>query len=460
MSDLLIRAQPPLEFIPPDFNPLVLKGSKAILPIWLSWKTNIAQIQGEGVETLAQLYQQFQSGKIRFLMGFRHPGVNDPWCMAQLVWKILPKIAKEQGIKLQNPTHAHFIYDRGIPLWAGQGVGWLYSHLGGTSIQRGKADLMGLRSIRHLFANGKFPLAAAPEGATNGHNEIVSPLEPGIAQFCFWCLDDLRKAQRTETVFLVPIGIQYRYVTPPWQAIETLLTELEKDCGLTAATTPSNSLDQTQLYQRLYGLGEHLLEVMEAFYREFYHRELPKISEEEITDTNQRLATRLHNLLNVALEVAETYFGLPNTGNVVDRCRRVEQAGWEYIYREDLKPDNPLTPVKLGLADRVAEEASLRMWHMRIVESFVAVTGSYVKEKTTGDRFAETTLLLWDFIARIKGNNSFFRPQLGQQNVQITVGKPISVSERWDDYKKKRRQAVSQLTQDLQTALEGLIISA
>ncbi|RMD67952.1 MAG: hypothetical protein D6822_07755 [Cyanobacteria bacterium J149] len=50
---------------------------------------------------------------------------------------------------------------RGILLWAGQGIGWLYSHLGATPIQRGKLDRLGLKSARELFLNRNFPLAAA-----------------------------------------------------------------------------------------------------------------------------------------------------------------------------------------------------------------------------------------------------------------------------------------------------------
>jgi len=38
---------------------------------------------------------------------------------------------------------------------------------------------------RDLFANGKLPMTVAPEGATNGHSEIVSPLERGVAQLGF-----------------------------------------------------------------------------------------------------------------------------------------------------------------------------------------------------------------------------------------------------------------------------------
>ena len=66
-------------------------------------------------------------------------------------------VARAKGIPLQFPVHSHFIYDRGIPLWAGSSVGWLYSRLGGTPIVRGKIDRAGLRSARDLFANSQFP---------------------------------------------------------------------------------------------------------------------------------------------------------------------------------------------------------------------------------------------------------------------------------------------------------------
>ncbi|GBF80086.1 1-acyl-sn-glycerol-3-phosphate acyltransferase [Aphanothece sacrum] len=449
MTKLLTRAQPPLEFIVPSLNPWVLKGCQTLLPFWLNWQTNITQIQADNLEILANLYQYFQQEKIRFLMAFRHPNVNDPYCMGYLLWKLLPNFTQTKNIPLKYPIHAHFMYDRGIPLWAGSTIGWLYSRLGGTSIQRGKLDLVGLRSARDIFLNSKFPLAAAPEGATNGHNEIVSPLEPGLAQLGFWCVEDLRKANRNETVFIVPIGIQYHYVTPPWNEIQQLLTELEIDSGI--STIKTQEIEQKNIYDRLYHLGEHLLTIMENFYRQFYHQTIPDTSKQELSE-------RLPNLLNIALQVAENYFNLQPKGTVIDRCRRLEQAGWDYIYREDFKQIDQLSAVEKGLGDRLAEEASLRMWHMRIVESFVSVTGYYVKDKPTVERFAETTLLLWDLVTRIEGGNAFFRPQFGQQTVQITIGNPLSISERFDDYKTSRRQAVANLTQDLQISLESLII--
>ncbi|MBW4494380.1 MAG: 1-acyl-sn-glycerol-3-phosphate acyltransferase [Oscillatoria princeps RMCB-10] len=461
MSHTIIQAQPPLEFIPPAFNPLLLRGCQHLLPVWLKFRTSIAGIQAENVETLVELYRQFKEGKIRFLMAFRHPNTDDPYCMGHLVWRLVPQVARQTGVSLQYPTHFHSIYDRGIPLWAGEWVGWLYSQMGGTPIIRGKVDRLGLRSARELFSTGMFPMAAAPEGATNGHNEIISPLEPGIAQLGFWCAEDLYKDGRAEQVLIVPIGIQYRYVEEPWDGVDKLLSQLEAESGLPPVydgskgdsfTQHSTLTPQHTFYRRLIRLGGHLLAIMEEYYSQFYHKKLPPAAE------SKDLSERLSALLDVALQVAEDYFGLSPKGNFIDRCRRLEQAGWERIFREDIKEFDSLSPLERGLADRIAEEASLRMWHMRLVESFVAVTGKYVQEKPSVERFAETALLLSDMITRIKGGNPFGRPQLGKQRVRMTVGEPISVSARWDAYKASRRSAVADLTKDLQIALEGMIV--
>lgn len=462
-----IQVQPRLEFIPQNFNPLVFQWCQLILPLWLRSRTNIAEIKAENLATLVDFYKQFQDNKIRFLMAFRHPNVDDPYCLMYLLTKLLPKAAKQQGIPLKKPTHGHFIYDRGIPLWAGSSVGWLYSQLGGTPIHRGKLDRVGLRSIRQLFVDGQFPMMASPEGATNGHNEIVSPIEPGIAQMGFWCAEDLLAAQRSEEVFLVPIGIQYYYIDPPWTSLEKLLTQLEIDSGL----SPNNDFEfvpseevkfsserEANLYKRLYRLGFHILSLMEGFYTKFYHQTPQQISQSSVNNPTELLCFRLQALLDTALKVAEESFHIPAKGNVIDRCRKLEQAGWDWIYREDIKNLEALSPLEKGLADRIAEEAYKRMWHMRLVESFVAVTGKYVYEKPSVERFAETTLLLWDMLTRIKGGNPFKRPKLGKQRVEMSIGNPLSVSSRWDAYKTSRRKAVNDLTQDLQTGLEKLIV--
>jgi 1-acyl-sn-glycerol-3-phosphate acyltransferase len=453
--------QPPLKFIPQQFNPLALQIMRWLTPIVLNVRTRpwltagIIKIEAQNAEILAQLYQQFQAGKIRFLIAFRHPEVEDPLCMLYMLSRLVPKAARQHGIKLQQPLHSHFLYDRGMTLWAGNWLGWLFSRVGGFPVRRGRRlDRLAIQTARDLFANAQMPIAVAPEGGTNGHSGIVSPLEPGVAQLGFWCVEDLQKSQRTETVLIVPVGIQYRYFQPPWLNLDWLLTKLEADSGLPVQPVSQSAIDNPEIYhQRICRLGEHLITEMEEFYRRFYHQDFPQIG-------NQTLIPRLHRLLDISLKVAEKYFGIQAQGNFIDRCRRLEEAGWNYIYREDIPDINTLPPLKRGLADWIAEEADLRMQHMRIVESFVAVTETYLKEQPTVERFAETALLMHDMLSRIKDSTLPGRPYLGLRQVKITVGEPISVTERWEQLQTNRqsaREAASTLTKDLQIALENLI---
>ncbi|MGF1460153.1 MAG: 1-acyl-sn-glycerol-3-phosphate acyltransferase [Leptolyngbyaceae cyanobacterium] len=452
-------AQPPLDFLPPNFDPKVLWAAKTFLPWWMRFRCSVKKLDVRGAETLIELFRQFQAGEVRFLIAFRHPSPDDAYCLMNLLWNELPAIARQQGQSLPGTPHVHFIYDRGIPLWAGDWLGGFYARLGGTSIQRGKVDRQGLKSARNLFANGQFPMAAAPEGANNGHTEVVSPFEPGIAQFGFWCVDDLLKVDRSEPVVILPLGIQYFYRVAPWPALAALLAELEADIGIAPQAAAAHSLPSEPtaiaqvLYPRLLNLGNHLLMLMESYYRDFFQMPLPANESGEAD-----LPERLNRLLNAALEVAESFFHIPSKGSVIDRCRKIEQAGWDWIYREELRPEKSrFSPTERGLADRIAEEASLRMWHMRLVESFVAVTGRYVQEKPTVERFAETLLLLRDTIVRIKGKNPFPRPPLGDQVAYLSIGEPLNVSDRWPAYKANRRQAVASLTNDLQAAVQDLI---
>ncbi|MGA1626446.1 MAG: lysophospholipid acyltransferase family protein [Prochlorothrix sp.] len=460
--------QPPLTFIPPAFNGGVLRLTQALLPILLR-PNHIRSIDVSHLDRLHSAYRAFQRGDTRLILAFRHPSVDDPLVLFRVVSHHLAQADRRHTPSLSKPFHSHFLYDRGIPLWAGDWVGWLYSQLGGVPIHRGKLDMQGLRTARQLIGSGQFPFAVAPEGATNGHNDILSPLEPGVAQLAFWAAEDLQTAGRSPEVMVLPIGLRYHYLQAPWTAIDRLLTTLETNVGLSPLTQPDRHLPSPPSlttdpdrcrYQRLYRLGLHLLDHLEQFYRRFYHCDFPPLDPDPAASSLD-LPIRLQRLLNQALGVAEVYFGLKGKGDIISRCRRLEQAGWDWIYRDDLDDRARLSALERGLADRVAEEAALRLWHMRIVESFVAVTGSYVREQPSADRFAETSVLIWDLITRLTGEgNPLVRPQLGPKRVTVTIGEPLSIAPYWSQYQENRRgakAAITHLTQDLQTALTHLL---
>ncbi|MGF1539522.1 MAG: 1-acyl-sn-glycerol-3-phosphate acyltransferase [Pleurocapsa sp.] len=455
------KTQSKLDFIPPAFNPLVLRLVHWSLPLlrrirfkpWLP--AGIGQIEIINGETLVKLLQQFQIGKIRLILAFRHCEVDDPLSGLYLFSRGVPQIARQSGITLQYPIHSHFIYDRGMTIWAGNWLGWLFSRIGGVPVHRGKSlDLPAIKKVRDLLINGQFPLTIAPEGGTNGHSDRVSPLEPGVSQLGFWCAEDLQKANRYELVIILPINLQYRYIHPKWSKLDKLLRQLETDCGL-ASPPISQTDDNFDIYlSRIFSLGEYLISEMERFYHRFYRFPLPQ---HPSPDTSANLNLRLQALLDISLKVGENYFGLKTKGNIIERCRRLEEAGWNYIYRQEKQTN--LSPVKQGLDNWIAGEAENVMRHMRLVESFVAVDDTYLLENPCFERFAEISLILYDAIARIKGQSNPRRPRLGWRKSTITIGQPINLSDRLSTYQQNRttaKQAVNKLTQDLQVALENL----
>ncbi|WP_242041907.1 1-acyl-sn-glycerol-3-phosphate acyltransferase [Alkalinema sp. FACHB-956] len=471
-----LHVQPRLEFIPQTFQPWVLRLLHLLLPFALRFRlrrwlpAGINQVEVIYPERLATAYHQFQQGKIRLLIAARHPEVDDPLSYLFVLSRTIPQVAQQRGIPLQQPIHAHFLYDRGMTIWAGNWLGWFFARIGGIPIHRGKSlDLKGLKAAREVLLNGQFPLAVAPEGATNGHSHIVSPLEPGVAQLGFWCVEDLVKADRPEQVWILPIGIQYHYASPPWRKLDDVISQLEQDTGLSQLpfSIPALNSPEQQIYQRLLRLGEHLIAQMEKFYQQFYHLSIAletnqdcKLDKSHQVDDHQHqqahLITRLQTLLDIALTIAEQHFGLPSEGNIIQRCRRLEEAGWKIIYREDITNLQTLDPFSRGLADWAATEAQLALRHMRLVESFVAVTQPYLQTQLTVEQLAELTLILFDFVARIKGDKIPQRPQLGWRQTQVTIGQPISVSDRWPLYNRDRasaKQAVQDLTADLYHAL-------
>ncbi|MEN9216383.1 MAG: 1-acyl-sn-glycerol-3-phosphate acyltransferase, partial [Gloeomargarita sp. HHBFW_bins_162] len=350
-------------------------------------------------------------------------------------------------------------YDRGIPLWAGRWVSWLFSRLGGVPIQRGRSDRTALKIIRELLVNGDMPLTVAPEGGINNHSERLAPLEPGLAQMGFWCLEDMTKQGRELPVVILPIGIQYGFLHPPWQKICALLTQMEHYCGLPVGKElpPDPEQRQEYVYGRLLRLADYLLTQMEEFYARFYQQPRPEMPPDTDLSVNEQLKIRLEHLRDVALGVAEAFFGVNAEGTTIDRCRRLEAAGWDWMYRQDLAA---LSPIARCLADRIAQEAALRLWHMQLVERLISVTGDYIREKPSADRFAETTLILWSVITHLQGKDK--PANLGQRWAAIRVGEPINLNDYWETYRSSRkaaREVVNQVTDTLAQRLQGLIVS-
>jgi 1-acyl-sn-glycerol-3-phosphate acyltransferase len=443
-------AQPALDFIPPAYTPWLHRLCRLALPAVLASR-GIVRCEVSGAARLAELFAAAQAGQVRLLIAFRHPSTADPLVMAQLIWKEVPRAARRHGIRLAGPVHSQFLYDRGIPLWAGAAAGWMLARLGGIPIQRGKLDRRALKAARHLLAKGPFPLAIAPEGATNNHNELLGPLEPGLAQMAFWGCEDLAAEGRSERVLIVPVVLRYRLLQRDWAPIDRLLSSLETVLGITAVTTAAGPLTVNEAdlrYGRLIQISARLLGDLETFYRLDHGR---SAASKAIIS----LQARLIRLRETALAVAESHFAVQPRGTVVERCRRIEQAGWQVIYRDDLAA---CAPLQRSLADWSAGEAARHLEHMRLAEHFASIGDVYVAEKPSVDRYREVLLILWDAIAWIQGRPAERPAALGSRQVRIVVGEPIEAGERIADYRLDRRRAVDCLTDAIRASLEAAMV--
>jgi hypothetical protein len=450
------QAQPALAFIPPNFNLGIYRIIRFLLPTWLRFRLDITEIEVQDIERLVSLYQQFDAGKVKLLLAFRHPTTDDPFSMAELLWRQVPRAARRAGVKLKMPVHSHFIYDRGIPLWAGNITTWLFPKLGGVPLWRGKADRLGLKTARDILTQGRFPLAIAPEGATNDHSEKMASLEPGVAQMGFWAAEDLQKMGSAAEMLIVPIGIRYRYLREPWPQIEQTLREIEQSCGLasTVSTAPGLLQDPQRdiLYGRMLQVGEYLLDTMKAFYQRCYGFTFTE--PDETLPNPERLNARLCEYLNKSLEVAECGLSVTAQGTFIDRCRRLEAAAWDRIFRDDLET---LSSVERGFANWAAEQSSLFLWHMRLAERLTVVTGDYVLQSPTAERFAEILIILWRIVMWLRDKNPNGSPHFGPRRLTLSIAEPISVTQQLPHYQENRRsarQAIQGLTKDLTLALE------
>ncbi len=452
----LTRVQPSLKVYPPKVNQFILKIIRLLTPFWLRWQCGIKKIETRYIDRLVKATKKFQDGKARYMLAFRHPTTDDPFSMLYLLSYAVPEQAREMGVKLAHP-HSGFVYDRGISMWAGDYIDWLFPALGGISTFRSKLDRTALNLMRQQITNGEAPLSMAPEGGTNGKSEIVSELEPGIAQIGFWAAEDLLKAGRTEELLIIPVGIQYEYSDKSWGKIDEAIVTIEKECGIIKP-----EITTVTRYQRLYDLGGYLVHWVNEYYKTFYGNYAQK--DKEVTDAED-LATRVDDLADRILSVAEMSFGIKPKGTPIDRCRRLEQAGWDRIFRNDIKDIEQLSQVERSFADQLALEANYSNWHMRIAESLIGVTSDYVREHPSPSRYIEVLKLMWSVLERVTERNpdSVFKktPNFGERKLTISVAEPLSVTDRLAEYQSSRaaaKECSRQLTEEIHISMKNLIV--
>lgn len=436
------NARPALRRLPTRPSWMVQAVISRLLPL-LFRSQGLELSYRDAAEGLAKAFAAQQSGARNLLIAFRHPSTRDPLVLADLFWNRVPQAARRLKLQLPRPIQLRFLYDRGIPIWAGPVIGWLLQRSGGIAIHRGRLDRPALAQARAALAQGRYPLVVAPEGATNNLSGEMAPLEPGVAQLAFWAAEDLEKASDVQQLEVLPVGIQYRWRQHNWGALDARLSALEGHLGISSTSADPENAERSRR-DRLIQIGMNLLKALE---------QLERLKPDADQTFSERIdAYRLHGLGK-----AEAHFALPAVGNLQERCRRIEQAAWDRIYREGV---DQLPPLERSLADWEAREADLQLTRMRLVEHFTSVSGHYISDCPDFDRFAEMLLLVEEAIGWIEDKTWKGKPKLGAQRVELRLGRPLSVMPRLKQYRGDRREAMQLFMQDLEQALVAVMPDA
>ncbi|MED5320333.1 MAG: glycerol acyltransferase, partial [Cyanobacteriota bacterium] len=106
------------------------------------------------------------------------------------------------------------------------------------------------------------------------------------------------------------------------------MASLERHLGINCTDADPDNPETTSR-DRLIQIGMNLLKALE---------QLERLTPNPAQTFIERIeAYRLHGLAKT-----EAHFGLRAVGNLQERCRRIEQAAWDRIYRESVDQLPPL----------------------------------------------------------------------------------------------------------------------
>ena len=469
-----IHARAPLPALKPNYTPWVRRGVQILAPLYLRYALGIQRFEVSGGTDFIRLVDEFQQGRCRFAVAFRHPNVMDPQCVYYLFSNRAPSLAKRHRVQLGKPPHVAFLYGRGVPLWAGNLVGWILPRIGAMPVLQGASDAAGLSQIRKAYLNGDFPIALAPEGQVSYHNHRVDRVEPGPATLSMWCYEDLRAAGRSEEVYILPVAPIYRYTGDPVKRLKYIFSKI---AGLTGFSATAHISSRESALSTLIAASDHLAGRLEAHYSTVFGYR-PGESD-EADDTVREVMKRFERIARYVLGYVEHNYGIvlrpAGDGAIVPRIFPVRRKGWNRTFREDLDLDR-LSPVERTLADRGAVEAYLVSRHLELVDILAYFDVRYATESDDMNRIIEVALNLYDVASRCIGETIAGRLSLPSE-VTMRIGKAIPVSsyieggaksekteQRADrsrvtgSQRRARRDAIEEISGSLYTALEDLSV--
>ncbi len=302
------------------------------------------------------------------------------------------------------------------------GIGWVLQKCGAYSIMRGVVDRTAIKTTRALLSGGK-KIVMFPEGLTYGQNDMLMPFHEGVVQFGFWALDDMKGAG---PLWIVPVGLKYRYTRPMNDDIVLAVWRLEKHLGIEVDLAKP-------IYERLRAVG---IKVVEGFERAYGVRP-------ERQDT---LDQRIHRMKEVWISRTAAALGVKDdpTATMGDRIREIINALDRMTIALDASEFTKQTM-------RRRHQETLPLYRdMDRAGRFLATGAHYIAEAPTDERFLEV-------INRLEEELFGFSPMRGPRKASLKIGEPFDLRTYYEEYKSDPRGTVRMVTERLEREVKTLL---
>lgn len=294
-------------------------------------------------------------------------------------------------------------------------AGWMMQRGGCFSVDRDGSDGKSMKEAMGILKRNDYGLTIFPEGNVYLMNDRVTPFLDGAA---FIALKAQKELGAKQSIFVVPVSIKATQATDRREAVRAMIERLAVDMG----TTLDREADFLSELKRI-GLT--------ALEKNLRQRGL--MTREDADGDIRALLEHAAESIIVQLESKMELSPVPGS-SLLERIRKIR--GCVHQVRT-----NPGEKAHHQVAVTWADEA---MTALRIL----SYSGTYIDESPTLDRFAETAEKLLEDVY------SESLPPLGRRHAVVQINEPIELSGRLGAFSKGAREAVRELTGEVEAAVQ------
>jgi 1-acyl-sn-glycerol-3-phosphate acyltransferase len=391
-----------IDFYPPKPSPPVIRLAYFALPFVLRYLCGVCRV----VISNSDLERVDQATKQSCIITPNHPSRVEPMIVTELARRL----------------HRTFYFVSARENFEQFG-GRILQKVGAYSIARGLPDRPSLTVTRSLLSEQDQQVVLFPEGEVYHHNDLMLPLNPGVAQIGFWALADKAKLGKPLHLPVLPIAVKYRFLGDAVGYTEKRIRRLERAVGIEKSRGDWSF--------RVFAIGDRIVKTLEKRYKLPHDGEVPeRIERLKLTIIHRGFAA-------LGLERKESA-SLPELMRALFNALR-EQKSEEAVSEYDQK----IATQRRRQVESVLDDLN------RIADS-ILTSGHYVSDHPTYER-------LGDLLGRMEDEAFGKHSRYPQREALVRVGEPVPLEEFYENYAKDKRGAVAAATTEIAARIAGML---